>query len=82
MELTALPDLQEQHLTNVPKKDRIRATRLGYRPFLSARAGAVGFLSITQHRYTQWVYTYVGVSLLGPKCVGGEYLNESCNIIY
>ncbi len=29
-----MPDLQELHRTNEPKAEQIRATRLGYRPFI------------------------------------------------
>ncbi len=47
-----MPDLQELHQTNEPKAERIRATRLGYRPFICSDRSR-GLLSITRHRYTQ-----------------------------
>ncbi len=45
-------DLQELHWTNEPKAEQIRATRLGYRPFICSDRRR-GLLSITRHRYTQ-----------------------------
>ncbi len=56
MELTALPDLQEQHLTNVPKKDRIRATRLGYRPCICSGQSRGLSLDHATPLYTVSVY--------------------------
>ncbi len=47
-----MPDLQELHRTNEPKAEQIRATRLGYRPFICSDRRH-GLLSITRHRYTQ-----------------------------
>ncbi len=49
-----MPDLQELHRTNEPKAERIRTTRLGYRPFICSDRSR-GLLSITRHRYTQRV---------------------------
>ncbi len=42
-------DLQELHWTNEPKAEQIRATRLGYRPFICSDRRR-GLLSITRHR--------------------------------
>ncbi len=47
-----MPDLQELHWTNEPKAEQIRATRLGYRPFICSDRRR-GLLSITRHRYTR-----------------------------
>ncbi len=47
-----MPDLQELHRTNEPKAEQIRATRLGYRPFICSDRSR-GLLSITRHRYTR-----------------------------
>ncbi len=47
-----MPDLQELHRTNEPKAEQIRATRLGYRPFICSDWSR-GLLSITRHRYTR-----------------------------
>ncbi len=41
-------DLQELHWTNEPKAEQIRATRLGYRPFICSDRRR-GLLSITRH---------------------------------
>ncbi len=52
MEWTAcvliMPNLQELLRTNKPKAERIRATRLGYRPFICS-CRSRGLLSITRH---------------------------------
>ncbi len=45
-------DFQELHWTNEPKAEQIRATRLGYRPFICSDRRR-GLLLITRHRYTQ-----------------------------
>ncbi len=47
-----MTDLQELHQTNEPKAERIRATRLGYIPFICS-GHSRGLLSIARHRYTQ-----------------------------
>ncbi len=43
---------KELHRTNEPKAEQIRATRLGYRPFICSDRRR-GLLSITWHRYTR-----------------------------
>ncbi len=42
-----MPDLQELHRTSEPKAEQIRATRLGYRPFICSDRSR-GLLSITR----------------------------------